>query len=443
MRVSRRAEELRALGQDIVDLSAGQPDVPSPRSAVEAVHRALDAGQTKYTAAAGLMDLRKAIAERYRQSFTVPWQAADVVITVGAKAALFELISVLIDDGDEAVLPSPAWVSFEEQIRFAGGTPVLVPMQAENRFRIEAAPLIAAMTEKTRLVLVNSPCNPTGGVISDADLRLLAQACAARGAVLLCDETYECFLYDGANHASGAALARGVPGNGGGGRLVFENLFDDRLAAGLGGRPARDHPQGDRAAEPRHLESDHLRDVRGARGAEVGRSPTSTRCSARFTRRRAFVVDGLRQAARRQDPAAVGRVLRLLRRLGALPPRHAGLDGARRVPARRSQGRPGARPRLRRRRLPRCSFATSMEQLEKGLGRMADALAKIWKTRKASGISGQRAQVRRDRQRVFGGHAERGHRRHRLLAVAVDAGGEQGDELLVGVLRQAGDAGAL
>ena len=110
MRVTRRAEELRAAGRDIVDLSAGQPDFPSPRVAIDAVHRALDAGHTRYTAAAGLMDLRKALAERYRRDYGTAWQAANCVITVGAKAALFETINVLIDDGDEAVLPSPAWV---------------------------------------------------------------------------------------------------------------------------------------------------------------------------------------------------------------------------------------------------------------------------------------------------------------------------------------------
>lgn len=211
MRVTRRAEELRAAGRDIVDLSAGQPDFPSPQVALDAVHRALDAGMTRYTAAAGLMDLRRALAERYRRDFDAPWQAAETVITVGAKAALFETILVLIDEGDEAVLPSPAWVSFEEQVRFAGGTPVMVPMSPGDRFQIRAEPLIAAMTERTRMVLVNSPCNPTGGVITAADLRRLAEACAARGAILLCDETYECFLYGESSHASGAALAREFP----------------------------------------------------------------------------------------------------------------------------------------------------------------------------------------------------------------------------------------
>ena len=213
MRVCRRAGELKAAGRDIVDLSAGQPDFPSPAVALDAVRKALGDGHTRYTAAAGLPDLRAALAERYHRLYDAPWQSPDVIVTVGAKAALFELIQVLVDDGDEAILPTPCWVSFEEQVRFAGGHPIGVPMGVEDGFTIHAQPLIDAFTDKTRLVLVNSPCNPTGGVISGQDLRRLAEHCAERGAVLLCDETYERFLYDGRTHASGAALAREFPEN--------------------------------------------------------------------------------------------------------------------------------------------------------------------------------------------------------------------------------------
>ena len=211
MRVSRRAGELKAAGRDIIDLSAGQPDFPSPAVAVEAARQALAAGFTRYTAAAGLPDLRRALAERYADTFDAPWEADNVIVTVGAKAALFELMQALVDDGDEVVIPSPCWVSFEEQVRFAGGNPITVPMSATDGFTIHAEPLIDAFTDRTRLVLVNSPCNPTGGVISAADLRWLAEACAERQVVLLCDETYERFVYDGVEHAGAAALARDFP----------------------------------------------------------------------------------------------------------------------------------------------------------------------------------------------------------------------------------------
>ncbi len=376
MRVSRRAEELRALGRDIVDLSAGQPDVPSPRSAIDAVHRALDAGHTKYTAAAGLMDLRRAIAERYQQSFTVPWQAKDVVITVGAKAALFELIEVLVDDGDEAILPSPAWVSFEEQIRFAGGTPILVPMQAEDRFRIHAAPLIAAMTDKTRLVLVNSPCNPTGGVISAADLHQLAAACAARGALLLCDETYECFLYGDAQHASGAALAAEFPES-----VVVVGSFSKtysmtgwRLGWAAGPREV--------IAKAIELQSHATSNpttfaMYGALEALRSAGPDVAAMLERFTRRREYVVEALGKlpgvSCLPPDGAfyAFFNVSKLYRpgMEGSMALAEYLLEeaGVALVPGLAF----GADAYLR------LSFATSMEQLEKGLDRMAEALSKL------------------------------------------------------------------
>jgi aspartate aminotransferase len=134
-----------------------------------------------------------------------------VGVTVGAKGALFELALALFEAGDEVVLPSPYWVSFPEQIAFAGATPVTVPTSAADGFRIHAEPLIERLGDATRAVLVNSPCNPTGGVMEAADLLLLAEACAERGILLISDETYERFHYDGAPHASVAALARDFP----------------------------------------------------------------------------------------------------------------------------------------------------------------------------------------------------------------------------------------
>ncbi|MEO1369234.1 MAG: aminotransferase class I/II-fold pyridoxal phosphate-dependent enzyme, partial [Acidobacteriota bacterium] len=213
VRCARRALELRAAGHDLVDLTAGEPDFRSPDSAVDAARRALDAGLTKYTPAAGLPDLRAAVADSYRRRFGAPWRAGDALITVGAKAALFQIFQVWIDDGDDVVIPYPAWVSFEEQVRLAGGRPVTVPMSAGDGFAIRARPLIDAMTDNTRAVVVNSPCNPTGGLVDAAELRQIADACAERDALLVCDETYERFLYDGARHASGAALATEYPGH--------------------------------------------------------------------------------------------------------------------------------------------------------------------------------------------------------------------------------------
>ncbi len=205
------ASELKARGKDIIDLSVGQPDVPSPAVAVKAAQRALDAGFTRYTASSGIPDLRRAVAGRYRSLHGAEWQESNTVITVGAKAALFQLMQTLLDDGDSAVLPTPSWVSFGEQIRFAGAQPIEVPMAAADGFRLRAAPLIAAIRPNTRLVLINSPSNPTGGCMDGDDMGRLVEACAERGIVLVSDETYEHFVYDGRRHVSAAAWSAAFP----------------------------------------------------------------------------------------------------------------------------------------------------------------------------------------------------------------------------------------
>jgi aspartate aminotransferase len=211
LRVSRKAKELQAQGIEVLDLSAGEPDFCSPGPAVEAARRALAEGMTRYTANAGIPELRSALAERYRADYGAPWEAAQVVVTVGGKAALLELALALVDDGDEVVLPTPAWVSLPEQIRLAGGQPVLVPADPADRFRLRAEPLLAAIGPRTVGVLVNSPCNPTGGTLGAEDLRRIVEHCAERGLWVLADETYERFVYDGASHASAAALAAEFP----------------------------------------------------------------------------------------------------------------------------------------------------------------------------------------------------------------------------------------
>lgn len=210
LRVTRRAAELRARGVSVVDLGAGEPDFRSPAVAVEAARRALADGFTRYTPGSGLPELRTALAESYRTRHGAPWTAAQSIITVGGKAALFQLALALFEQGQEVVLPSPCWVSFPEQIRFAGARPVTVPTSGEDGFQIHAGPLLAAITDHTRAILLNSPCNPTGGVVGAEDLREIVTAAAERGILVISDETYERFVYNG-THASAAALASEFP----------------------------------------------------------------------------------------------------------------------------------------------------------------------------------------------------------------------------------------
>ncbi|HYU32328.1 MAG TPA: pyridoxal phosphate-dependent aminotransferase [Thermoanaerobaculia bacterium] len=211
LRVSRRAAELKARGIAVADFGAGEPDFNSPAAAVAGASRALAEGFTRYTPGSGLPELRAEIAAWYHGRYGSPWSGAQSVITVGGKAALFELALAVFEEGQEVILPSPAWVSLPEQVRFAGARPVEVPTSVDDGFRIHADPLLAAVTGRTRAFLINAPCNPTGGIISAEDLRRVVELAAERGILVISDETYARFVYDGADHASVAALAAEFP----------------------------------------------------------------------------------------------------------------------------------------------------------------------------------------------------------------------------------------
>jgi aspartate aminotransferase len=211
LKVARKALELKAQGVEVADFGAGEPDFDSPSCAVAAAVEGLRTGFTKYTAAAGTPELRQALADRFRNDFGAPWSASQVVVTVGAKTALFNLCLELVETGDEVILPSPTWVSFAEQIRFVGAHPVLVPTLASEGFRVRAEPILGALTPSTRAVLLNSPSNPTGGIIEAEDQEKIVKACAEKGIAVISDETYEFFVYDGVQHASAARLTQRYP----------------------------------------------------------------------------------------------------------------------------------------------------------------------------------------------------------------------------------------
>jgi aspartate aminotransferase len=200
--VMNRALELKAQGVDIVDLGPGEPDFPTPPSVCAAGKRAIDEGQTKYTAGNGTMALRDALAARYNRRYGTSIKAENVIAGTGGKQELFNVTLALVDEGDEVIIPSPYWVSFPDQVQFAGGTPVFARTDPQNEFRPAFADIEAAATERTRGVIINSPCNPTGAVIAEKELRRIVEWCASRDLFLMFDETYEFFVYDGAKHVS-------------------------------------------------------------------------------------------------------------------------------------------------------------------------------------------------------------------------------------------------
>ena len=200
--VMNRAQELAATGVDVVDLGPGEPDFATPRAVAEAGKRAIDAGLTKYTNNGGTLELREAIADRYNRRHSTSLTAKNVISGTGGKQELFNVVLSLVEPGDEVIIPSPYWVSFPDQVLFAGGKPVFAPGRVEEQFRPLFRDIESVATERTRGVIINSPCNPTGAVISESELRRIVEWCASRDLFLLFDETYELFVYGGRPHVS-------------------------------------------------------------------------------------------------------------------------------------------------------------------------------------------------------------------------------------------------
>ena len=197
MAVAETATKLREQGLDVVDLSAGEPDFPTPANIKQAGIRAIEADFSRYTAASGTTQLKKAVLERHSQDFGSSYDVSEVMMNVGAKHSIFNVFSALISHGDEAIISTPYWVTFTDVARYVGGKPVFVDTREEDGFRLTSRMVAEAITPRTRLVLVNSPCNPSGAVVDDDEFVRIAEICKERGIILLSDECYAYFLYDG------------------------------------------------------------------------------------------------------------------------------------------------------------------------------------------------------------------------------------------------------
>jgi aspartate aminotransferase len=200
--VLNRATALVQSGVDIVDFGPGEPDFATPRAVAEAGKRAIDRGFTKYTNASGMKTLREAIAARYNKRHGMSLQQEHVIAGNGGKQELFNIMLALVSDGDEVIIPAPYWVSFPDQVLFAGGKPVFAKLDAENLFRTRLADIEAVASDRTRGVILNSPSNPTGAVIREEELEKIVEWCVARDLFLIFDETYELFVYGDNRHRS-------------------------------------------------------------------------------------------------------------------------------------------------------------------------------------------------------------------------------------------------
>ncbi len=195
--VVQKAEQLRASGARLVDFGAGEPDFPTPENVKRAAIEALQQNFTKYTATGGTADLRRAVVERHAKDFGSSYAPEECLVTVGGKQAIFEAIAATINHGDEVILPSPYWVSFLDIINYAGGKAVILQTREEEDFSVRAEAVEKLITPKTKLLIVNSPNNPTGAVVAREELEKLLALARQRGLLLMTDECYCHFLYDG------------------------------------------------------------------------------------------------------------------------------------------------------------------------------------------------------------------------------------------------------
>ena len=208
MKVAAEAMKLKAAGVDVVDLGAGEPDFPTPAHVGAAAHAAIDANFTKYTTNSGTEELKRAIAARYKADYGVDYQTSGIIVTAGGKQALYNSALVLFGAGDEVITHMPGWPTLVEQIKLADATPVIVQTHADEGFRITAAPFIESFTPATRGVVITSPGNPTGALMPESELAVLAAEAARRNIWVVLDLCYEKLIYDKVPHNVTAVLAR-------------------------------------------------------------------------------------------------------------------------------------------------------------------------------------------------------------------------------------------
>ena len=195
MKVSAECDRMRREGIDVVDFGAGEPDFPTPDNIKRAAIAAIDANFTKYTPASGVLELKKAVCDRHREDYGTNYAPNECMITVGGKHAIFNLIEVLVQHGDEVVIPVPYWVTYKDVVNFAGGKCVFVPTEEAQGFAFTAETIEPYITDRTKLLIVNSPNNPSGSVLSAEEFQRIYHMAVKRGVRIMTDECYCRFLY--------------------------------------------------------------------------------------------------------------------------------------------------------------------------------------------------------------------------------------------------------
>ncbi|MBQ7590356.1 MAG: pyridoxal phosphate-dependent aminotransferase [Verrucomicrobia bacterium] len=205
--IDAKAKQMKAEGLDVVGFGAGEPDFSTPQHIQDAAVDAMRKGMTKYTPSSGLLVLRQAVADKFKRDLGLTFEPNQIVISCGGKHSCFNTIMALCQEGDEVIIPSPYWVSYPEMVKMAGATPVFVQGAEATEFKITAEQLRNAITPRTKLLILNSPCNPTGSVYTREELKALADVCVEKDLYIMSDEIYEKLCYDGAQHVSIATVS--------------------------------------------------------------------------------------------------------------------------------------------------------------------------------------------------------------------------------------------
>ncbi len=208
--ITARAKELHAQGCDVVNFGAGEPDFDTPDSIKTAAIKAIQEGQTKYTPTLGTAALKAVIAAKFKKDNCLTYQPSQIAVSCGAKHSIFNIIQVLADEGEEVLIPAPYWVSYPEMVKIAGAVPKVIATTAAENFKITARKFLDAITPRTKLLILNSPSNPTGMVYSSEELESIAEVCVRHNIFVISDEIYEKLIYDTDCYASMASLGKAI-----------------------------------------------------------------------------------------------------------------------------------------------------------------------------------------------------------------------------------------
>lgn len=206
--IDSKAKAMKAEGIDICSFGAGEPDFDTPEHIKAAAIAALETGFTKYTPSSGIPELRQAIADKLLTENHVDYKASQIIVSDGAKHSCYNAIDATCQDGDEVIIPTPYWLSYPEMVRLAGADPIFVQTKEENGWKLTAEEFENAMTPRTKMIILNSPCNPTGAVYTREELQAIANVAAEEEILILSDEIYEKIVYDDAKHVSIASLGK-------------------------------------------------------------------------------------------------------------------------------------------------------------------------------------------------------------------------------------------